>query len=150
MIEVIASCLIPMFLTTANLPEYRECVNTADKIEHVEEHALLVSEYFHEDDIPKALNIIYCESSGIAGAVGVNTNGSKDVGLWQFNDNTWDWLKPKLGIINPRTNTRTATYVAAWLVYNDGWHHWNSSKHCWKGITNERLHVQLLSKQKDA
>lgn len=149
MIEVIASCLFPMLLTTANLPEYQECVNTADKIEYVEEHALLVSEYFHEDDIPKALNIIYCESSGIAGAVGVNKNGSKDVGLWQFNDNTWDWLKPKLGIINPRTNTRTATYVAAWLVYNDGWHHWNASKHCWKGITNERLHVQLLSKQKN-
>ena len=62
-------------------------------------------------------------------------DGTKDVGLWQFNDDNWAWLKGKLGIISDRTNPEVSTAVAAWLVYNDGWHHWNSSKHCWKGTT---------------
>ena len=150
MIEVIIGCVIPMLVTVDSLPEYRECVESASKIEYVTDYAPLVSEYFKEEDIPKALSIIFCESSGKSNAVGNNTNGTRDVGLWQFNDTTWAWLTPKLDIINPRTNTRTATSVAAWLVYNDGWHHWNSSRHCWKGANNERLYIQLLSKQKSA
>ena len=88
-------------------------------------------------------SIIYCESSGRPLAVGNNTNGTRDVGLWQFNDDTWAWLKPKLGIISKRTNPEVSTAVAAWLVYNDGWHHWNSSKHCWKGTDNDLLWTRI-------
>ena len=32
-----------------------------------------------------------------------------------------------LDMYDPETNVKTA----AWLSYYDGWHHWNSSKHCW-------------------
>ena len=91
----------------------------------------LVEIYFQDKDIVKAMRIIYCESRGKPTAVGINKDKTKDVGLWQFNDNTWEWLRNKLNINSPRTNPRVATAVASWLVYNDGWHHWNSSKHCW-------------------
>jgi len=147
MIEVIVGCLFPMLLTADNLNELIECYDVKQNIEVVEHHAPLVAEYFEEPDILRALGVIYCESTGISTAINTNTNGTKDVGLWQFNDDTWYWLKPKLGIINSRTNTRTATFVAAWLVYNDGWHHWNSSKQCWKGTNNERLYIQLSKEQ---
>jgi len=145
MIEVLVGCMIPLLITTDTLPEYRECMEVASKVEYVLEHTDLVQRYFKEDDILRALGVIYCESSGKAEAVGVNTNGTKDVGLWQFNDNTWLWLKPKLGIINKRTNVEVSTAVASWLVYNDGWHHWNSSKHCWKGTDNELLWIHTNS-----
>ena len=142
MIEVLVGCMIPLLITTDTLPEYRDCMEVASKVEYVLEHTDLVQRYFKEDDILRALGVIYCESSGKAEAIGVNTNGTKDVGLWQFNDDTWLWLKPKLGIISKRTNVEVSTAVASWLVYNDGWHHWNSSKHCWKGTNNEMLWLQ--------
>lgn len=142
MIEVIVGCIIPLALTPNSLTEYKSCRDMQYEINNVIEWHDTVDKYFAEEDILKALNIIYCESSGIAEAVGVNTNGSKDVGLWQFNDNTWSWLKSKLGIMGNRTNPQVATKYAAWLVYNDGWHHWNSSKHCWKGTNNELLYYR--------
>jgi hypothetical protein len=122
--------------------EYQECRATKVKVESVVYFTDLVSTYFKEDDILQALNIIYCESSGKPNALGVNKNGTKDVGLWQFNDNTWAWLKSKLDIISNRTNPEVSTAVASWLVYNDGWHHWNSSKHCWKDYNNRYLYME--------
>jgi len=134
-----------LLITTDTLPEYRECMEVASKVEYVLEHTDLVQRYFKEDDILRALGVIYCESSGKAEAIGVNTNGTKDVGLWQFNDDNWLWLKPKLGIIRKSTNIEVSTAVASWLVYNDGWHHWNSSKHCWRGTDNELLWIHTNS-----
>tara|TARA_R100000152_G_C6737499_1_gene161542 strand:+ start:291 stop:743 length:453 start_codon:yes stop_codon:yes gene_type:complete len=139
MIEVLVGCMIPLLITTDTLPEYKECMEVASKVEYVLEHTDLVQRYFKEEDILRSLGIIYCESSGKAEAVGENTNGTQDVGLWQFNDDTWAWLTPKLGIISNRKNPEVSTAVASWLVYNDGWHHWNSSKHCWEGTNNELL-----------
>jgi len=138
-------CLFPILLTPHNLPDYKECTDVLPKVESVLVHYEVVEEHFKKDDILRALGVIYCESSGKAEAIGVNTNGTKDVGLWQFNDNTWLWLKPKLGIISKRTNVEVSTAVASWLVYNDGWHHWNSSKHCWRGTDNELLWIHTNS-----
>lgn len=145
MIELFVGCLFPMLLTADNLPVYRECMQVEHNINHVINHTNMVSRYFKEEDILQSLNIIYCESSGKVNAVGNNKDGTQDVGLWQFNDDTWAWLKPKLGIISKRTNPEVSTAVAAWLVYNDGWHHWNSSKHCWKGTDNEMLWYRISS-----
>lgn len=91
----------------------------------------LFSDYFKKEDLELALRITYCESTGKPNAVNTNTNGTRDVGLWQFNDNTWNWLKPKLKIKSKRTDIKTSTAVASWLFYNDGVHHWNASKKCW-------------------
>ena len=145
MIEVIVGCLFPILLTPSDLPVYKECYETKVKVEYVVHHSDLISRYFKEDDILQSLNIIYCESSGRTNAIGNNKNGTQDVGLWQFNDDTWAWLTPKLSIISDRTNPEVSTAVASWLVYNDGWHHWNSSKHCWKGYDNEMLWYNISS-----
>jgi len=143
MLEIIVGCLFPMFLTPDLLSEYKECREVKNQVQYVEQWHSLISTYFKPEDVIQGMTIVYCESRGKETAVGRNTNGTTDVGLWQFNDNTWAWLKPKLGIINNRKNPITSTKIAAWLVYNDGWHHWNSSKHCWKGHNNELLEVSL-------
>jgi hypothetical protein len=142
MFKAIVGCLLPIIVTVDTLPEYQECRDILPKVEYVLKHTELVSRYFKEEDILKSLGIIFCESGGKPTAIGNNTNGTKDVGLWQFNDKTWDWLTPKLGIINSRKDPEVSTAVASWLVYNDGWHHWNSSKHCWKYTNNERLWIK--------
>lgn len=141
MLEIIVGCLFPMFLTPDSLSEYVECREVKVQVQYVEQWHSLISTYFKPEDVIQGMTIVYCESRGKETAVGRNTNGTTDVGLWQFNDDTWAWLKPKLGIINSRKNPITSTKVAAWLVYNDGWHHWNSSKHCWKGHDNVLLSI---------
>ena len=93
----------------------------------------LFSLYFKPEDVEKALRITWCESKGKITAVGKNKDGTYDKGLWQFNDRTWEWLTPKLKLKQDRYDPTVSTAVASWLVYNDGSHHWNSSKHCWKG-----------------
>ena len=130
-----------MFLTPDSLSEYVECREVKVQVQYVEQWHSLISTYFKPEDVIQGMTIVYCESRGKETAVGRNTNGTTDVGLWQFNDDTWAWLKPKLGIINSRKNPITSTKIAAWLVYNDGWHHWNSSKHCWKGHDNVLLSI---------
>ena len=111
MIELFVGCLFPMLLTADNLPVYRECMQVEHNINHVINHTNMVSRYFKEEDILLALNVVYCESSGRTTAVGNNRDGTQDVGLWQFNDDTWAWLKPKLGIISKRTNPEVSTAV---------------------------------------
>ena len=141
MLEIIVGCLFPMFLTPDLLSEYVECREVEVQVQYVEQWHSLISTYFEPEDVIQAMTIVYCESRGKETAVGRNTNGTTDVGLWQFNDDTWAWLKPKLDIISNRKNSIISTKVAAWLVYNDGWHHWNSSKHCWKGHDNVLLSI---------
>jgi len=137
MIGILLSCsLVVAPPTVDDITEYIQCRKDQRMIEHVSEWLPLIDKHF--ENINKAtqvqaLKVIYCESSGISNAVGINKDGTKDVGLWQFNDNTWAWLKPKLNIQKERTDPDTATAVAAWLIKHDGWHHWNSSKHCWGG-----------------
>ena len=131
MIELIIACAVTTPLTPVDIHNYILCSDTQEKVEHVIEWYPTVEEHFEVEDILKAMLIIYCESSGRESAVGVNTNGTKDVGLWQFNDNTWAWLTPKLKITSNRYDPYVSTKVASWLVYNDGWHHWSSSERCW-------------------
>ena len=131
MFGILVSCVLSLPPQTNDIANYIQCLDTKNKVEYVEQWEPLISKYFKQEDTIKTLKIIYCESRGKATAIGRNRNGTKDIGLWQFNDDTWAWLKPKLGIISKRTNPEVSTAVAAWLVYNDGWYHWNSSKHCW-------------------
>jgi hypothetical protein len=73
-----------------------------------------------------------CESDGRAKATGYNRDGSIDQGLFQFNNRTEKWLEKdiynkELDMYDVETNIK----AARWLSFYDGWHHWNSSKHCW-------------------
>lgn len=119
--------------TVDDIKEYQHCRETNVKVEYVKKWQPTIEQYFEEENVLQAMLIIYCESRGKPNAVGINKDNTKDIGLWQFNDRTWKWLSDKLDIKSSRTNPRVSTAVASWLVYNDGWHHWNSSKHCWKG-----------------
>jgi len=131
LVAPLLSCLLPNTLTPDTLDSYRVCQEQSLIIEHVIEWQPLVEKYFDDADVVKALTIIYCESSGRPSAINSNSNESKDIGLFQFNDFTWNWLKEKLKIKDTRYNPETNVAVASWLVYNDGWFHWNASKKCW-------------------
>tara|TARA_R100000231_G_scaffold59842_2_gene49051 strand:- start:246 stop:656 length:411 start_codon:yes stop_codon:yes gene_type:complete len=134
MIHLLLSTLISCTLTTetpADFSQFISCRRGQQQVNVVQDWRPLIEKYFEPQDVDKAMRIIFCESSGRSNAVGKNTNGTRDVGLWQFNDETWRWLKPKLKIQDDRFDAETSTAVASWLVYNDGWFHWNSSKHCW-------------------
>ena len=120
MIEtILAACLWITPPTPVELTEYQSCRETEYVVYSVEKWIPLVQSYFAEEDVVRALKVIYCESSGRPAVTGQNTDGTNDVGLWQFNDRTWAWLKDKLGIIGSRDNPEVATRYAAWLVYND-------------------------------
>tara|TARA_R110000751_G_scaffold88020_5_gene174194 strand:+ start:563 stop:970 length:408 start_codon:yes stop_codon:yes gene_type:complete len=133
MIGLVISCVLFMPLSIDDMTNYIQCRNEEKKITYVQQWQPLISKYFKHEDVKQAMLIVYCESRGLRTAKGVNTNGTNDIGLWQFNDKTWEWLTTKLKISGYRTNTETSTYLAAWLAYNSGWHHWSSSQHCWKG-----------------
>ena len=101
-------------------------------IEDVQEWIPLIKNYFQAQDEALALTVLYCESSGREKAIGYNNDGSIDQGLFQFNSKTEKWLekdiyKRDLDMYDAETNVK----AARWLSFNDGWHHWNSSKHCW-------------------
>ena len=100
-------------------------------IEQVQEWIPLVNIHFKEDEA-LALTVMYCESSGREKATGYNKDGTIDQGLFQFNSKTEKWLEDDiynkdLDMYDAETNVK----AARWLSYYDGWHHWNSSKHCW-------------------
>jgi hypothetical protein len=115
-----------------SITNYIQCKKEETKIMYVQQWQPIIEQYFKQEDVKQAMLIVYCESRGKANAVGTNKDKSKDKGLWQFNDRTWAWLTPKLNIKGDRFNPELSTAVASWLVYNDGWHHWNSSSACWK------------------
>lgn len=131
MIELIIACTVSSPLTPVEVDNYLLCVDTQEKVEHVIEWYPTIEEHFEPEDILKAMLVVFCESSGRPAVVGANTNGTVDIGLWQFNDITWEWLTPKLKLTSKRTDPYVSTAVASWLVYNDGWHHWSSSERCW-------------------
>ena len=137
--ELLITCTLLSPLTPEQVTNYHDCKERNAIIIHMEKYIPTITKYFKEEDHETAIRIAFCESSGRPNVINGNTDGTKDVGLWQFNDRTWAWLKPKLGIISDRTDAVVSTKVAAWLVYNDGWHHWNSSKSCWKGTNNVLL-----------
>ncbi len=133
LLNSIVSCMLLTSPTIDDISNYQYCLKEKHMVEYVYDWQPTIAKYFDNiDDQIKSLKIIYCESKGKADAVGNNRDGTQDVGLWQFNDDTWAWLTPKLNLTSKRTNPEVSTAVAAWLINNDGWHHWNSSKHCWE------------------
>ena len=129
--SVLLTCALLSPITPSSINEFKECQDRQEIIYDMKKYINLFSMYFKPEDVEKAIRITWCESKGKITAVGKNKDGTYDKGLWQFNDRTWKWLKPKLNITSDRFNAHISTAVASWLVYNDGWFHWNSSKHCW-------------------
>src|SRR3990167_9795992 len=77
---------------------------------------------FGEEVVEQARRVAFCESSLNPKAVNINTNGSKDLGLFQLSNRyhkvkSWD---------NPFINAR----YAAELYRRSGWGSWRASIHC--------------------
>tara|TARA_R100000781_G_scaffold74094_1_gene46194 strand:+ start:484 stop:903 length:420 start_codon:yes stop_codon:yes gene_type:complete len=133
MIELLLTCslLSDVHFTLNSINDIPLVVEQCQIVEEVQEWIPLVVPHF-KDETALALTVIYCESSGFSKATGVNKDGSYDQGLFQFNERTERWLekdiyKRDLDMYDPETNVK----AARWLSFYDGWHHWNSSKHCW-------------------
>ena len=132
LLEIVLGCIISQPLTTEAIDQYIDCQERQEIIDYMSDYHQVVLDNFKIEDFEKAIRIIYCESSGKQYAINNNKNGTQDKGIWQFNDNTWTWLKEKLKIQRDRYDIVISTKVASWLVYNDGWFHWNASKKCWR------------------
>ena len=129
MIEILLGC--SLLFTTEPTPDMINTYRLCNHIEDTEQWQYKVYQYFQEDTM-QALSVMSCESDGIVNATNTNKDGSKDIGLFQFNERTTRWIekdiyKRSLDMFDPITNIR----VARWLQSNSGWHHWNASKHCW-------------------
>ena len=86
--------------------------------------------YFPVGEVNRALCIMDHESKGDPNADNPNSTAA---GLFQFLRGTWDSVVPRSvtggsygsgQVYLPEPNIR----AAAWLVANDGWHHWNPWK----------------------
>ena len=134
MIEIFIGCslLLHTEITEQSINEYFLCNHVQD----VKQWYGLTETYFGDETL-LALAVMSCESDGNPKAVNRNRNKTVDRGLFQFNSKTEKWLEKDiynkdLDMFNPKTNIKTA----AWLAKNDGWHHWNSSRHCWGRYEN--------------
>ena len=129
MIELFIGCslLLQVEITEQSIDDYFLCNHLQD----VKQWYYKTEKHFGDDTL-FALAVMSCESDGRAKATGYNTDGSIDQGLFQFNNITEKWLEDdiynkELDMYDVETNIK----AARWLSFYDGWHHWNSSKHCW-------------------
>ena len=131
-IEGVIVCLLSMPPTANDMDIFLDCREQYEKVEVVQQWLPILQTHFKEEDLLQASLIMYCESSGRPHAVNVNNNGTKDIGLFQFNDSTFSWLKDKLKFSGNRKDPILNIKLASWLFYNDGkGKHWRSSRSCW-------------------
>lgn len=89
--------------------------------------AELIDQYFPADARPTATAIMMAESSGNSWAVGHNTNGTTDSGLFQINSIHADRVNGDLSsLLDPETNVRVASEIyreqgfSPWVTYWTG------------------------------
>lgn len=85
----------------------------------------LVAAYFHLEDIERAVQVAYCESSFHPSAVNPRTGAS---GLFQHMPRFWAERSARAGWAGASIfDAQASTAVAAWLLYSDavGWGHWD-------------------------
>ena len=110
MIELFIGCslLLQVEITEQSIDDYFLCNHLQD----VKQWYYKTEKHFGDDTL-FALAVMSCESDGRAKATGYNTDGSI--------------YNKELDMYDVETNIK----AARWLSFYDGWHHWNSSKHCW-------------------
>lgn len=113
------------------IQDYKECKQIEFQVESVSAWQPLILKYFKQEDQIEVSRIMFCESSGRSKVVNSNSNGTKDIGLMQINDTTYEWISNKLGWFGDRTDPEFNLKMSSWLYYKSGNHHWNSSKICW-------------------
>jgi hypothetical protein len=131
------SCQIPLRGATCTEGEFRAAeieidpyVLVPSTVDSVDDWRPLVTVFFAEEDVDRAIDIIGCESRGDPSAKNPTSSAT---GLFQHLGSEWDRRAYGSGwggadIFDPVANTA----VAAWLVYEaGGWSHWAASGHCW-------------------
>jgi hypothetical protein len=102
-----------------------------DEISGTADWQPLVSVFFEQHHVDRALRIISCESRGQADAKNPISTAS---GLFQHLASMWPERSAAAGwaefdVFDPVANVA----VAAWLVYDHGgWSHWSQSSGCWR------------------
>ena len=139
LLHPIISCLVSISqpITPEVIQDYKECKKIEFQVESVSSWQPLINKYFRHEDYIEVSRIIYCESRGKATAVGTNKDGSKDIGLMQLNDRTYNWISDKLDWEGDRTDPEFNLKMSSWLYYKSGNHHWNPSRFCWEGEHEE-------------
>jgi len=95
----------------------------------VEQWRALIRVYFPEDQVDRALKVLWCESRG---SVDATHPTSFAAGLFQHLPKYWSERSIAAGFAGADIYDPTANVgVAAWLATTQGWYHWNASKHCW-------------------
>ncbi len=81
-----------------------------------------------ENDVSEdlAVNVARCESALKPDAVNINSSGSKDRGIFQWNDYYHPEITDKMAF-----NPKTATELFCKAVKEGHLSWWNASKHCW-------------------
>ncbi|HSK06306.1 MAG TPA: transglycosylase SLT domain-containing protein [Acidimicrobiia bacterium] len=91
--------------------------DTAGWLSQVQVRAL-VSEYFAEEDVNKAVRVAWCESRFSPSSTNLRTGA---VGLFQHLPKYWEERAEKAGFPNADpTDPVASTAAAAWAVYNGG------------------------------
>ena len=89
----------------------------------------MIQKYFPEQEVNNAQNIAMTESSFNPQAINVNTNGTRDIGLFQINEIHAPEILKQFGytmddLLDPEKNMQ----VASWLFQKKGWQPWVAAK----------------------
>lgn len=136
-VEEPGGCFVPLASANCSASDFRSVpVMRPDEllvpaaVNSIEDWRPLVERYFVEDDVDRALQIIFCESGGDPAASNPTSSAQ---GLFQHLGSAWPKRAADAGwsghdVLDPVANIA----VAAWLVYDGGgWSHWAASGHCW-------------------
>ena len=131
MLAIAFACTLTLPASHNDVAVYQHCQENVDSWNLALPWTNLVIDHFDNSDLPIALKIIGCESSGVASAKNPTSTAT---GLWQFISKTWDWVENKLNVKGSPKDPHLSTHFAAFLKYetSQGWGHWSESAHCWE------------------
>jgi hypothetical protein len=108
-------------------PAKPTAVPTPTLVPNMVQHPFIepLKKYFPENELNNAQNVIMRESSFNPQAIHVNSNGTRDIGLFQINDIHAPEIMKQFGytmddMLDPEKNMQ----VASWLFQQRGWQPW--------------------------
>ena len=83
----------------------------------------------HDAPVEEMVALAMAESGGATCAVGVNKDGSRDMGIWQINEYWWSDALRRAGIVGWRTDIVANMRAALFVREVQGWDAWAT----WRG-----------------
>ena len=72
--------------------------------------------------------LIACESGGVNGGCGIDSNGKESCGILQYQDQTWDSFSKEAGITGSPNQINAAVSTTLYAVQNGYLNRWSCSK----------------------